>query len=75
MGQYFSDRNGYGVADAPVVIREDAPAALRYAVVELARRSGMAPSSVRSLVCGVLVETPDAINGFSSGWGTRGRNK
>ncbi|GAA2884575.1 hypothetical protein GGQ99_005097 [Aminobacter niigataensis] len=62
MSRYFSDRHGFGSAEVPITVREDAPPALRYALAELARRVGLAPSSIRSVVCSVLFETPDTNN-------------
>jgi hypothetical protein len=62
VGRYFSDRHGFGSGDPAIVVREDAPPALRYAVVEIARRVGLVPSSIRNIACGVLFEAPDPGN-------------
>ncbi|OQM73333.1 AbiJ-NTD4 domain-containing protein [Manganibacter manganicus] len=62
MSRYFSDRHGFGSGDAAIIVREDAPPALRYAIAEIARRAGLAPSSIRSILCGVLFEAPDPSN-------------
>lgn len=62
MSRHFSDRHGFGGGDASITVREDAPPALRYALAEIARRAGLSPSSIRSIVCGVLFETPDTNN-------------
>jgi hypothetical protein len=62
MSRYFSQRHGYGIADAEITVREDAPPNLRYAVAEIARSTGMRPSSIRSIVCRILLVTPDRNN-------------
>ncbi|TPK85682.1 hypothetical protein FJ936_09085 [Mesorhizobium sp. B2-4-13] len=62
MSRYFSDRHGFGVVDAPICVREDAPPALRYGVAEIANRAGLSPSSIRTIICSVLFETPDSSN-------------
>lgn len=62
MSRDFSQRHGYGVADAEITVREDAPDDLRYAVAEIARSAGMAPKQIRSIVCRVLFAAPDPNN-------------
>lgn len=62
MSRYFSDRHGYGGAEPEITIREDAPPALRFAVADIARRAGLGPSQIRSIVCSVLFEAPDPGN-------------
>lgn len=62
MNRYFSDRNGFVGAEPPITVREDAPSTLRYAVAELARQAGFTPSALRSIICGVIFETPDPQN-------------
>jgi len=62
VSRYFPDRHGFGSGDAEITVREDAPPALRYALAEIARRAGLSPSSIRSIVCGVLFEAPDPNN-------------
>ena len=46
MSRNFSQRHGYGTADAEITVREDAPDDLRYAVAEMARTAGMGPTSI-----------------------------
>jgi hypothetical protein len=58
----FSDRFGYKGADAPITVREDAPEALRVAVVQLGYEAGMGPDSLRSSLCEVLLKRPDRNN-------------
>jgi hypothetical protein len=42
------------MTDAEIVVREDAPEDLRYAVAEIARTAGMGQGSIRTIVCNVL---------------------
>jgi hypothetical protein len=62
MSTTFSERHGYAAPDAEIVVREDAPEALRYAVAECARSAGLAPSSIRDIACRILLEPPDRNN-------------
>jgi AbiJ N-terminal domain 4 len=62
MSRHFSNRHGYGAADAEITVREDAPDDLRYAVAEIARSAGMKPSGIRTIACRVLLVTPDRNN-------------
>lgn len=62
----FSDRFGYRGADAPITVREDAPEALRVALVQLGYEAGMGPDSMRSAICEVLLRRPDR-NNWSAG--------
>lgn len=62
MSRNFSQRHGYGTADAEITVREDAPDDLRYAVAEIATAAGMRPSSIRSIACRVLFTAPNRNN-------------
>jgi AbiJ N-terminal domain 4 len=59
----FSRRLGYSGRAAPITVREDAPDALRHAVVQIAAEEGFdSPSSQRALICRVLRVMPDRNN-------------
>lgn len=58
----FSQRHGYQGPDQEITIREDAPESLRFAVLQIARDLGMAPSTMREIVCGVLLSAPNPDN-------------
>jgi hypothetical protein len=60
--QPFSKRHGYSGESKEITIREDAPANLRYRVLEAAIGAGFAPSAIRSILCRVLGEVPDRSN-------------
>lgn len=59
----FSRRHGYSGRAAPITVREDAPEALRHAVVQIAAEEGFsAPSDQRAQICRVLRVLPDRNN-------------
>ena len=59
----FSRRHGYSGLVAPISMREEAPQALRHAVVQIAAEEGFpTPSSQRALICRVLRVLPDRSN-------------
>ncbi len=59
----FSRRHGYSGQAAPITTREDAPKALRHAVVQIAAEEGFSdPSDQRALICRVLRIMPDPSN-------------
>lgn len=58
MTERFSDREGYRPPAAPITIREDAPPALRGAILVLAKEAGMTPSTMRDPICQVLSVSP-----------------
>ena len=59
----FSRRHGYSGQAAPITVREDAPEALRHAVVQIAAEEGFGkPSAQRELICRVLRVMPDRSN-------------
>ncbi len=62
MTERFSDREGYRPPAAPITVREEAPPELRGAILILAQEAGMNPSSMRDVVCQVLLVTPDSNN-------------
>ena len=58
----FSRRNRYMGAAKEIMIREDAPAALRVTVLETSRELGWSPSRLRSIISRVLRVRPDPSN-------------
>ena len=50
MAENFSDRYGYRRADAEITIREDAPDGLRFAVLAIAKKAGLGPTSMREII-------------------------
>lgn len=61
MGGYFSQRHGYA-SQRDIVVREDAPEALRAGLVAIARELGGNYQTVRAIVCDVLHRFPDQGN-------------
>lgn len=62
MSSSFSDRFGYRGAAVPITVREDATEDLRAAIVMLAENLGLAPSTMRQSICGILLRAPDPSN-------------
>ena len=62
MTETFSDRYGYGLPDAEIYIREDAPEMLRGAILMIVRALGMTPKTMRDVICQVLLVAPDRSN-------------
>ena len=62
MSERFSERYGYKAEDVEIVIREDAPEDLRFAVAQIARDAGMSPSNIRDVICTVLLVAPNRGN-------------
>ena len=62
MTESFSDRYGFRRDDVEITLREDAPSALRDAIVILAEQEDMRPGEIRLVVCQVLLVTPDPGN-------------
>lgn len=62
----FSERHGFHGPDVDILIREDAPAQVREAVVMLGFASGMGAGAMRDTVCEVLLKRPDPNNWSSS---------
>lgn len=62
----FSQRFGFKAPDTEIVVREDAPAELRDAVLALGYGAGFGHSKMRDIVCGVLLRRPDASNWSSN---------
>jgi hypothetical protein len=60
--QPFSRRHGYRAPDAEITVRHDAPWELREAVQQIAYNMGLTPSTLREIVCGVLLRVPDPGN-------------
>jgi len=58
----FSQRHGYKVPDAEITVRHDAPEWLRSLIIDLAYKSEMRPSDLRSELCELLLESPDSSN-------------
>ena len=62
MAESFSDRYSFRPDDVKITLREDAPLPLREAIVMLAEQKEMSPGEIRSVVCQVLLVTPDPGN-------------
>lgn len=58
----FSDRHGYRPEEQDITVREDAPDDLRFAIPLIAQDADMAPSSMRRIICQVLLVRPDPSN-------------
>ncbi len=58
----FSRRQGLTRPDAEIHIRNDAPQVVRDAVIQIAYKSGVKPSELRSLLCAILFRAPDRGN-------------
>jgi hypothetical protein len=58
----FSHRQGLARPDADIGIRNDAPDALRAAILQIAYECGLRPSDVRTLLCRLLRRAPDSQN-------------
>ena len=58
----FSQRHGLEKPDAPISVRSEAPAWLRSIVIRIAYDAGLSPSSLRELLCDLLLESPDSSN-------------
>ena len=62
MTQRFSQRHGHISPDPEITIREDAPYELRSVLVDVAYKSGLSPSSLRTLVCKTVRVAADPYN-------------
>ncbi len=71
MTETFSDRYGYGLPDAEIYIREDAPEMLRGAILMIVKALGMTPTTMRDVICQVLLVAPDRSNwsDYPNVWG------
>jgi hypothetical protein len=58
----FSERHGYEFPVVEITVRHDAPEWLRTLVVEIAYKSDVKPSYLRSELCDLLLESPDLSN-------------
>ena len=58
----FSRRHGFAPTEAPITIREEAPDAMRNAILDLAINVGIRPRQLRDIVCPVLFVAPDQNN-------------
>lgn len=58
----FSQRLGFRSVPQPITVREDAPLALRQAIVVLGETLGLRPHGARSVVCSILLVLPDNSN-------------
>ena len=58
----FSRRHGYRPDHSEITVRNDAPEDVRFAVIEIARGLEMVPSTMRDVVCGVLLTPPNRNN-------------
>ena len=62
MPETFSDRQGYRANDVEIIVREDAPDNLRYAIPQIAKGLGMSFTDIREIVCRILLVRPDPDN-------------
>ena len=62
MADRFSDRHGYRGAVAEIAVHEDAPDNVRYAIPSIGEDVGMCPSTMREIICRVLLIPPDPNN-------------
>lgn len=62
MSDRFSNRFGFEPAEPEVTVREDAPPALRAALVQISYEAGLKPSDLRKIVCKVFRVEPDDQN-------------
>lgn len=60
--QNFSERHGLDLPDVDIIIRQEAPDWLRHMVLSLAYEAGMQPSTLRTILCEQLMESPDPGN-------------
>jgi hypothetical protein len=58
----FSQRHGFEQPDTPITVRGEAPEWLRGAVVQFAYDVGLGPTTLREILCGLLLESPDLSN-------------
>lgn len=58
----FSERHGLRQEDAPITIRNEAPDWLRSLVVRFAYEVEVRPSTLRGILCDLLLEAPDSSN-------------
>lgn len=62
MSRNFSLRHGYVGSEPEIIVRDDAPSDLRFAVPQIARSVGFRPTKIRDIVCQVLLIAPDQNN-------------
>ncbi len=64
MPEPFSDRYGYHADDVAVeiTVREDAPDELRYAIPQIARQCKISFTTMREVICQILLVQPDPYN-------------
>jgi len=62
MPDRFSERQGFRESEQEIMIREDAPDGLRYAIPLIAQDAGMSPTAMRHVICQVLLIRPDPLN-------------
>ncbi|QQR34748.1 hypothetical protein JI749_10145 [Devosia oryziradicis] len=58
----FSHRFGFRAPDAEITVREDAPPAIRDAILMLGYSLGFSPKGMRDIVCAVMLRRPDSNN-------------
>lgn len=58
----FSKRHGYTGRAIEITVREDAPERLRFVLLDVAKRMGVRPSTLRDITCSVLKQRPDPNN-------------
>ena len=62
MTDRFSSRYGYRGPEAEITVHEDAPDRLRKAIPLIGRGIGMRPSTMRDIICPILLVLPDEDN-------------
>ena len=62
LSESFSNRHGYRPQATEITVREEAPPNLRYAIVAIAKGTGMLPSEIRDIMCIELLVPPDDYN-------------
>ncbi len=58
----FSQRHGYDVPDAEIIVRHEAPAWLREFAINAAYEARLKPSDLRTYLCKKLMESPNPSN-------------
>jgi hypothetical protein len=58
----FSERHGHSAPEPVITVRQDAPAALRGPIADIAYECGLRPSQLRAILCRILREAPNSDN-------------
>ena len=62
MKESVTARHGHQAPASPITVREDAPAELQEAILMLSRSVGMAPHSLREIICDAMLVLPNAFH-------------